>query len=74
MAKPTDKAPEIEDVLEKLAGRTTAITGNKCVKPPFGCGGDATHFRDPLFLREYSINGLCQKCQDKVFGNEGESE
>lgn len=25
-------------------------------------------FRDPLSLREYEISGLCQECQDEVFG------
>jgi len=28
----------------------------------------AADFRDSLSLREYRISGLCQKCQDKVFG------
>lgn len=28
----------------------------------------ATDFRDPLSLREYQISGLCQECQDSVFG------
>lgn len=25
-------------------------------------------FRDPISLREYEISGLCQTCQDEVFG------
>jgi len=70
MAKPTDKAPELEDMLEKLTGRTTAITSNICVKPPYGCAGPATEFRDELSRREYTISGLCQKCQDSIFGKE----
>lgn len=27
-----------------------------------------TEFRDELSMREYSISGLCQKCQERVFG------
>ena len=27
-----------------------------------------TTFRDNLSYREFLISGLCQKCQDKVFG------
>lgn len=27
-----------------------------------------TLFRDGLSLREYHISGMCQKCQDSVFG------
>lgn len=25
-------------------------------------------FRDPLSVKEFKISGLCQKCQDEVFG------
>ena len=25
-------------------------------------------FKDSLSLREYKISGLCQTCQDKIFG------
>ncbi len=28
----------------------------------------ATEFRDYLSKKEYTISGLCQKCQDEVFG------
>lgn len=27
-----------------------------------------TEFRDELSIREHSISGMCQECQDKVFG------
>ena len=27
-------------------------------------------FRDGLSLKEFRISGLCQKCQDEVFGEE----
>ena len=26
-------------------------------------------FRDILSYREYKVTGICQKCQDEVFGN-----
>lgn len=36
---------------------------------PFcGVGINVGDFRDPLSLREYEISGLCQPCQDEVFG------
>lgn len=72
MAKPSDKSPEIEDFLEGYAGRTSAITADKCIKPPLGCGGPATEFRDAISKKEYTISGLCQKCQDSIFGTGGE--
>ena len=66
--EPTPKAPELERLLEGFSGRTTAITADRCVNPPIGCGRPATTFKDELSVREYRISGLCQDCQDSVFG------
>lgn len=30
--------------------------------------GTFSHFRNAISLREYAISGMCQKCQDSVFG------
>lgn len=68
MATPSDKSPQIENFLEQNFGRTTAIINNKCVPAPAGCGGPAEQFRDVLSRKEYTISGLCQVCQDKIFG------
>lgn len=67
MAKPSWKSPEMTAFLDGLAGRTDAITNNKCVQKPFGCGGPAIEFRNDISKREYSISGLCQACQDDLF-------
>lgn len=32
------------------------------------CQGDITEFKDALSLKEYGISGMCQSCQDSVFG------
>lgn len=32
------------------------------------CGNDITDFRDSLSVREFNISGMCQACQDDVFG------
>jgi|TARA_R100000093_G_C1943267_1_gene73084 hypothetical protein len=66
MAVPTTKAPEINAFLNSLIGkdRVKTITSNKCVT----CMGNADTFTDDLSKREYSISGMCQICQDKVFG------
>ena len=53
--------------LEATFGRTTAIKNGVCIPDPIGCGGPATEFKDALSRIEYSISGLCQKCQDIVF-------
>jgi len=66
--KPTDKSPAMEALLEETSGRTTAIIGEVCVSAPFGCGQNIGEFKDDLSLTEYRISGLCQKCQDEIFG------
>jgi len=77
MAEPSKKSPNLEGYLEMLApevGPTTSRKGSikrdMCVL----CARDAKVFRDPLSKREFSISGLCQKCQDDSFGGGSEGE
>ncbi len=73
MAKPSDKSPEMEkaiDTVVKTLGflpRRASIEGDICVT----CGAKAPpeSFRDALSVKEYSISGMCQRCQDGVFGS-----
>jgi hypothetical protein len=61
-----------EDSAMSLFGRSRslAIAGNGCVK----CGELATDFRDEVSRKEFGISGLCQPCQDSIFGGpEGDS-
>lgn len=69
MATPSQKSPQVERILNRMTNRTDAITRDVCVNPPIGCGGPAAEFRTPLDAREYTISGLCQVCQDKIFGD-----
>ena len=32
------------------------------------CGTETTRFRNKVSLKEYRISGMCQECQDSVFG------
>ena len=68
MAEPSKKAPALESFLEGTFGRTTAITTNVCIPAPVGCGKPVEGFRDAISKREYEISGLCQNCQDEIFG------
>ena len=70
MAEPTSKYKEVEQAIKALSGadRRDSIRADRCIPPPIGCGGDATKFRDELSRREFTISGLCQKCQDNIFG------
>ena len=71
--KPTNKSPEIDKLLSHLLGdrstRPEAITANLCVPHPIGCGLPIEPFHDRISEREYAISGLCQACQDKIWGN-----
>lgn len=40
-----------------------------CAKPM-----SPDEFRDALSRKEFSISGMCQKCQDKTFGEREERE
>jgi hypothetical protein len=65
-----DKSPAMQQFLEDNFGTGTAIKELKCVPAPIGCGkaiGEG-EFRDALSIKEYRISGLCQSCQDSVFG------
>ena len=64
MPKPSEKSSGIEIFLEEMFGRTTAVENMKCVT----CSEPADGFRDEVSLKEYTISGMCQSCQDSVFG------
>lgn len=64
--KATAKSTQIENFLSLMTGknRIEVIEDQRCTT----CNGQATHFRDALSEREYTISGMCQECQDSVFG------
>uniref|UniRef100_A0A6H2A484 Uncharacterized protein n=1 Tax=viral metagenome TaxID=1070528 RepID=A0A6H2A484_9ZZZZ len=68
MAIPTSKSPQIESILDSMLPpghtRKADIEANICVD----CHKSATVFNDALSEKEYTISGLCQSCQDEVFG------
>jgi hypothetical protein len=45
-------------------GRREALHSDTCVS----CGHMATAFKNEISRKEYGISGLCQLCQDKVWG------
>jgi len=62
----TFKHQGIEQMLTALTGvsRVGAVAEASCVT----CKGEASEFRDSLSQKEYTISGMCQKCQDDIFG------
>jgi hypothetical protein len=63
---PSQKSPQVEAALTSIAGknRLDTIRDGSCMT----CDGRATEFTDTLSVKEYSISGCCQRCQDAVFG------
>lgn len=63
-----ERDPTIQNFIDTLFPKEAdRIKEGKC---PF-CGKQInveTEFRDPLSKREFEISGLCQSCQDNVFG------
>jgi hypothetical protein len=69
--EPTNKAPAIDAMLSSIFGvdRTSTISEGKCVSCD-STGNIATSFCDDISRKEYAISGLCQSCQDDVFGGD----
>ena len=72
--KPVEKSSEMIKVLDTISlnmfgkSRSEAIRQNICVN----CGGEADIFVDIKSKREFALSGLCQSCQDSIFGSLGE--
>jgi hypothetical protein len=72
--EPSVKSEQVEQLIKDNLGvdRRDVIRNNHCVPPPIGCGAEVTdNFRDELSRKEYTISGLCQSCQDSIFGEQG---
>lgn len=68
MAKPAKKPEVIRKFLDHITGVDTEerIRKNMCVT----CGNPVTKFKSEICEKEFTISGLCQDCQDKVFKKE----
>jgi len=65
---PSEKSPAIDELISKLSGkdRRAIIMRGLCMT----CEYEADYFRNELSRKEYTISGMCQRCQDKTFGTE----
>ena len=66
----TPKHPDILELMKstsKLVGGCGVRTSGLCIMCPRSFD-PATEFKDELSQREYEISGMCQKCQNSVFG------
>ena len=61
-----NKSEAIKSFIEgAFPGTTQAIRDSRC---PL-CKKQIGAFRDDKSIREYHISGMCQACQDRVFGS-----
>ncbi|MEM3192824.1 MAG: hypothetical protein QW292_12240 [Candidatus Parvarchaeota archaeon] len=54
-------------MMERIVDKKTLEEREKAGVCRF-CGKSITKFRDEASEREYRLSGLCQECQDKMFG------
>ena len=72
MATPTNMSAAEDKMLSILSsninpfgtGRRSSIINDVCVF----CNAPATEFRNDISRREFTISGMCQACQDEMFG------
>ena len=66
--QPSEKAPALDAFITSLLGidRKESIETKTCAT----CNADVEldSFKDKLSLKEFHISGMCQHCQDSVFG------
>lgn len=70
MINPMSVGALLNDIIKTVNEKGSSITQGICIPKPIGCGGPAKKFRNALSTREFQISGFCQKCQDKVFGED----
>lgn len=58
------KKPKLTSFVRKLLPKM-AEKVDKSICPT--CNKKVGQFRDRLSIKEYSLSGMCQVCQDKVF-------
>ena len=74
MATPANMSATVDEMLDILSstinplgtGRRTSIVNEVCVF----CNGPATRFRNEISRKEFTISGMCQPCQDEMFGTD----
>jgi len=70
MPQPSKKSESLNrtlDAMSKILFGTTrreSIHAGTCIS----CKKEATEFKDSVSRKEFTISGLCQPCQDSVFG------
>jgi len=71
----TPKHPALDLFLGGLTrkSRTVTISKGECMTCD-STGNNSKSFSDDLSRKEYAISGMCQKCQDDIFGGGDDDE
>jgi len=71
MFEPSQKSEGIESLLTAITGksRPDTIKAGQCTTCD-ATGLTTASFTDDLSRKEYTISGMCQACQDSVFGTD----
>jgi len=64
------RSKELQNFLDKFTKDSFGKSQSECQKETICvfCHEKITGFRNKISEKEYKISGLCQKCQDEVFG------
>ncbi len=67
MATPSKKSDQVNDTIYSVTGidRIEVIQNNQCA---FKCAEPNFIWENDLSKKEYTISGLCQSCQNDMFG------
>ena len=73
--QPSYKTPQMDSALTYLFGvdRHKTISDGECISCD-ATGLIASSFSDDISKKEYSISGMCQSCQDDLFGPDQDDE
>lgn len=71
MTEPMEnKSYAIKQIIEEVfPGTAKNLAEKRCPV----CKAPITGFKDALSEKEYSISGMCQKCQDSIFESDSDS-
>ena len=61
----------MDSFLDMLTRPVTGMSNRETIKKKIcpTCAKPVGEFRDELSVKEYRISGMCQECQDSVFGS-----
>jgi hypothetical protein len=76
MTKPAYKTTNMSKMFDNLSEMAYGRSASDSIKADIcvACGKPAVEFSDELSRREFSISGLCQECQDRIFNYDEEDE